>query len=189
MRKLPPVPEEVLYKANDSFLEETIERYNHAVSKNDEEEAKEIILRMFDILSYRTIVLPLEVRFLDNKLKCAFRKGRLPTDIDIFNNEKIETSPIFAEIRKKGSNDPFIKYVSVLSSVRKLKDVSMYNTIYETTFRDVYEKYIKNSKEVEGICLNPCNDNFIFSKELCEIILYGSKETDWKKAAEEFYRK
>ena len=183
MKKGPIINEELMDKINDSYLDGALKDYQEVKSKyfSQEEDDKyyNALNDILKILAYRAFITLFEIQFLDSHTDYLFRKGRLPEGYDYLNDPKVKSSPLYADIREKGSNSDYKRYVIILTSPKNVKELSGFNCVTLTEFKDFYEKYIVNDSKVLGVIINPGIDNLIINKELCKYVYNDCPKDFW----------
>ena len=174
--------EEVLNKLKDTYLDEVLEDYiKEKNNKNfSDEKFFDAFRKLFEVLSYRSIILPIKVNFLDNRMATLFKKGRLPKDYNPLKDPKVTIGPMAIGVGPKGVNEIHARYALVFTSLEKLKKMKDIRFVTAYTLEELYDEYIKDNNDVDGIMINPLTDEFILSKPLCEFLLKGASDEDWE---------
>lgn len=185
MKKKPLLNEKIIEEFQDSYLEDLMKDYNTLKERSDEE-VKDIInafIKILKVLEYRKVLFLGEVLFNDSKLNYLYQKGKLPEDFNLFDNDKLLYSPLFSYMRPQGSKGEYKKYIVVVTSGKTLSNVkdNNFNYIEETTIGELYKKYLTDNNDLDGIVINPLDNNFILNKDICKLIAEENTEDLMKK--------
>lgn len=186
------IDDELVAKLNNKYLEEELIKYLELKNRLNHEDVLDEYYDQFynlvKIFEYREVLSPQIISFLDNKLECDFKKGRLPEDFDFYNNDKIKHDPLCVIAGEKGNNRNNSKYIIICTSIEKMKKVAGYNMIINTTIPDMMDKYFDDYKTIKGIVINPYEESFFLDQAFCALIQKKITKEEWddmtKKAIE-----
>ena len=163
-----------LKSMNQGFLDEKLDLMFEAIKNMDFEEMKTTSEQYMKALKYRSFSLPLLLHFNDKKIYKKVMKGEIEfKDLDdLANKTGCEISPVIAE---GGSR----RLISIFSKLENASSLISYkntiNVVIESNLSDVYEKYIKNHDDIDGIIVNPLTHKQPLGREIVQQLLVDNR--------------